>query len=97
MTLETEKLEKAAFVLKTIAHPVRLGVVQLLGEHHSLTVSEICNKLSCEQSLISHHLNIMKLKGVLKSERSGKNIHYSLKMEDILKVLDCVENCACQL
>lgn len=97
MPLDSDKLEKAAFVLKTIAHPVRLGIVQLLGQNETLTVSEICNTLDCEQSLISHHLNIMKLKGLLQSERSGKNINYSLKMRDVLKVLDCVEDCACQI
>lgn len=92
-TPSTETLEQTAFILKTIAHPMRLKVVCLLGSHDSLTVSEICAKVECEQSLVSHHLNIMKLKGVLVSERNGKNIHYSLAMPGILGVLDCVDNC----
>lgn len=94
VTMDFERLEKAAFVLKTIAHPLRLGVVQLLGCHERLTVTEICDRMECEQSLASHHLNIMKLKGVLKSERAGKNIYYSLDLPEVLPIISCVENCA---
>lgn len=97
ITLDADKLEKAAFILKTIAHPLRLGVVQLLAENTEMTVTEICDTLAVEQSLISHHLNIMKLKGVLKSRRAGKNIHYSIKIEDITRILACVNDCACKL
>ncbi len=92
-TPSTEQLEQTAFILKTIAHPMRLRIVCLLGQHEQLTVSEICAKVECEQSLASHHLNILKLKGVLVSERNGKNIHYSLAMPQVLGVLDCVGNC----
>ena len=61
MTLDLPRLEKAAFVLKTIAHPLRLGIVHLLGENEAMTVTEICTEVNAEQSLVSHHLNIMKL------------------------------------
>ena len=89
----TEQLEKTAFILKTIAHPMRLQVVCLLGKHERLSVSEICSHVNCEQSLVSHHLNLLKMKGVLVSERHGKNIFYSLQMRSVLGVLDCVDSC----
>lgn len=91
--IETDNLESTAFILKTIAHPMRLRIVCLLGEHDRLTVSEICRQVDCEQSLVSHHLNLMKLKGVLSSERSGKHIHYALEMREILTAISCVNNC----
>ena len=95
VTLNTEQLESTAFILKTIAHPMRLRVVCLLGSCEHLTVSQICERVNCEQSLVSHHLNIMKLKGVLKSERRGKNIFYSLAMPQVLGIVDCVNgDCA---
>lgn len=96
-TLDAQKLEKAAEILKTIAHPLRLGVVQLLAEHQELTVSELCEQLEGEQSLISHHLNIMKTNGVLQTRRDGKHIHYSIKIPDITRILNCVNDCACKL
>lgn len=93
MDTHTANLEKAAFILKTIAHPIRLGIVEMLGKNERLSVNEISEGLSIEQSLTSHHLNNMKLKGVLASERKGKNVYYSLKIRELLKVIECVENC----
>ena len=36
-----EKLERIAYILKTVAHPLRLGIVHLLEKHEQLSVSEI--------------------------------------------------------
>ncbi len=92
-TLSIEKLEKVAFILKTIAHPLRLGTVDLLTHYDRLSVNEICEKLKAEQSLVSHHLSNMKLKGILGSTREGKNIYYFLKMKEVVKVIECMESC----
>ncbi|MCA0364830.1 MAG: metalloregulator ArsR/SmtB family transcription factor [Bacteroidetes bacterium] len=95
--LDLEKLEKAALVLKTVAHPIRLAIVELLTERESLSVNEICDLLGGEQSLISHHLINMKLKGVLKSTREGQFMFYSLKIKEITHLMDCIENCTCKM
>jgi DNA-binding transcriptional ArsR family regulator len=86
-------LERVAFVLKTIGHPVRLKIIIMLAIDKKLTVNEICNKCGVEQSLISHHLNNMKLKGILNSERDGKHIYYFIILNEVLKVVDCMSNC----
>jgi len=88
-----EKLEKAAFILKTLSHPLRLSIVDILSQHEKLSVNEICQALDSEQSLTSHHLSNMKLKGILSSGREGKNIYYSLRMREVVKVLSCMDNC----
>lgn len=93
--LSNEKLEKIAFILKTIAHPMRLAIIELLDKHNRLAVNEICAAVQCEQSLLSHHLSNMKMKGILKSEREGQNVFYSLKEKEIIRILDCLENCEC--
>ena len=92
-----EKLEKAAYILKTVAHPARLAIVDMLRKGRKLSVSEISENLNMEQSLTSHHLNNMKLKGILACERDGKQIFYHLKEKDVAKVLDCIENCNCNM
>ncbi|GAA4830739.1 metalloregulator ArsR/SmtB family transcription factor [Algivirga pacifica] len=97
MVLESEKIEKAAFILKTIAHPMRLRIIEILGAHEKMSVGEICSILDCEQSLTSHHLSNMRLKGILSSKREGKNIFYSLKEKDVTKILSCLENCQCNM
>lgn len=93
--IDLEKFEKAAFILKTVAHPMRLAIVELLTVHESLSVNEICEKLKSEQSLVSHHLINMKLKGILQSSREGQFINYSLKLKEINTLLECVQNCTC--
>ena len=66
--------QKLAFVLKTIAHPLRIGIVDLLSKNEEQSVNEMCKLLGSEQSLTSHHLQNMKLKGILGSRREGKNV-----------------------
>lgn len=97
MSIEHDKIEKAAFILKTIAHPVRLRILELLDCTNRLSVSEICNKLNCEQSLTSHHLSNMKLKGILSSQREGKNIYYSLKEKSVVNIISCLDDCDCNM
>jgi DNA-binding transcriptional ArsR family regulator len=93
LNLSVEKMEKVAFILKTTAHPTRIAVVQLLARHESLAVSDISERLNVEQSLLSHHLSGMKLKGILSSTRDGKNIYYALKMREVIDVIQCLAAC----
>ncbi len=92
-----EKLERIAFILKTVAHPTRLGVVHLLEQHPRLSVSDICEMLGTEQSLTSHHLQNMRLKGLLKVEREGRSMMYSLKEKDVSLIIECLDNCQCNM
>lgn len=91
--IEQQELEKAAFILKSIAHPSRLAIIQILSENGLMAVSEISEALNLEQSLTSHHLNSMKNKGVLESKRDGKSIKYNLKLTEVTQVLHCIEHC----
>ncbi len=91
--LDLSQREKVAFVLKTIAHPVRIGIIELLTHHQQLTVNEICEGTDCEQSLISHHLAIMRLKGILSDRKQGKNVYYSLQLQEVINVIECIEHC----
>jgi DNA-binding transcriptional ArsR family regulator len=93
--LNPESLEKAAGMLKAIAHPVRILIVGCLEDGKRKTVTEIHKQLGIEQSAASHHLGILKDKDVLASKREGKNTWYFLKHENLTTILNCVSNC-CQ-
>lgn len=95
--LSIDKLEKAAYILKTIAHPLRLSIVEQLTENAELSVSQLCTVLEAEQSLVSHHLQNMKLKGLLKSRKEGVSIFYSLKEKGLTEIIRCVEKCNCNM
>lgn len=76
--------------LKAIAHPTRLAIIDMLEGGRKLTVTEIYTTLDADQSSISHHLSIMRDRGVLRSERRGKHIYYSLGHTAYLTLLDCL-------
>ncbi len=88
------KLENCASILKAIAHPLRIAIIELLEEHETLSVSEIHEKLDVEQAVASHHLGILKNKGVLVSTRDGKNMRYQLKHRQITKIIEIMERCS---
>ena len=91
--IDIERLKKMADILKVIAHPIRLSIVQLLEREEKLSVNEICKRLKTEQSLTSHHLSNMKLRGVLVSQREGKKVFYSLKLTEVSDIFDCLAGC----
>lgn len=92
--LTPEQLEKAAGMLKAIAHPVRIAILNLLEEGKKLSVTELHELLKIEQSAASHHLGILKDKGVLASKRDGKNTYYFLKHENLTNIIECVSKCS---
>jgi DNA-binding transcriptional ArsR family regulator len=92
--LTPEQLEKAAGMLKAIAHPVRINILNLLEEGKKLSVTELHEMLKIEQSTASHHLGILKDKGVLGSKRDGKNTYYFLKHENLTNIIECVSKCS---
>lgn len=91
--LKIDQLEKAVNMLKAIAHPMRISIISLLEDGRRMTVTEIHEKLQIEQSTTSHHLGILKDKGVLSSKREGKNTLYFLKNDNLGKILDCIGKC----
>ena len=92
LLLDIDKLELAASKLRAIAHPMRIAIIDLLHEKQ-LSVTEIYEKLDIEQASASHHLNILKNKGVLASRRNGKKIFYSLKNQTLTEIIECINRC----
>ncbi|MFW6225001.1 MAG: ArsR/SmtB family transcription factor [Bacteroidota bacterium] len=92
--IEVEKLEFAAEMLKSVAHPIRLKIINLLIDYEKKTVTEIHKILNIEQAATSHHLGILKNKGILGSERDGKNCYYYLKQKKISAIIQCIKECS---
>ena len=90
--LDIDKLEMAASKLRAIAHPMRIAIIGLLNDNQ-LSVTEIYENLNIEQASASHHLNILKSKGVLSSRRNGKKIFYSLKNQTLTEIIECINRC----
>ncbi|MCF8217864.1 MAG: metalloregulator ArsR/SmtB family transcription factor [Bacteroidales bacterium] len=91
--LDIVKLEDAASKLRSIAHPMRIAIISLLEDQPKMNVTEIYEQLKIEQASASHHLNILKNKGILQARRDGKNTYYSLKQQSIAQIIECVQKC----
>lgn len=91
--ISPEQLDKVCIILKAIAHPVRMSVIELLERNNEMSVSDLQEHLSVEQAALSHHLITMKDKGILQCRRDGKSMLYSLKEKRIVKILECMADC----
>ena len=89
------KVQLVAKILKTISHPVKLEILEILESNEPLDVGSICAKIGigCEISMMSHHLSKMKDNGVLVSEKKGKQVFYSIADRKLLSIFDCMESC----
>lgn len=67
--IDIQKLELVANKLRTISHPMRIAIMELLSKGNKLSVTDIHNTLKIEQATASHHLSILKNNNVLVSKR----------------------------
>lgn len=87
--IDQERIERAAEVLKTVAHPLRLRIVELL-EGGERSVTELKQLLGVTQPLTSQHLSQMRVRGVLSSRRDGAQVYYAIANPDVVKVIHCI-------
>ncbi|MBU4589888.1 MAG: metalloregulator ArsR/SmtB family transcription factor [Candidatus Omnitrophica bacterium] len=71
------KIKRARQILKAFSDDTRLRIVNLLNRR-SLTVTEICQTLKKNQSIVSKHLAKLRLTGIVRDIRKGANVHYYL-------------------
>jgi len=72
--------------LKVVADPTRLAVLRLLLTQGTQTVAEIQRRLHVEQSLLSHHLQVLRDAGMVKGMRRGKSVLYALSAAASVRV-----------
>lgn len=89
--MDRELANHAAQVLRAVAHPIRLQVVELLATGE-MCVGQISEALNEKQAITSQQLNIMKDKGLLTSRREGTKVFYRLENQNVTQVLNCVYN-----
>jgi ArsR family transcriptional regulator, virulence genes transcriptional regulator len=83
-----QELRKAAMVLRALNHRLRQRILDLIELHERLTVTEIFVHLRLEQSVASQHLAILRQAGIVRTERDGKFIFYSIDKDRILQITE---------
>lgn len=82
--------EEAASCLRTIAHPERLRIIELLLDERRRSVTEIAEALSIAQPAVSTHLRIMRDRGLIRPEREGRSVFYRVSEPHLCDVMTCV-------
>lgn len=78
-----------AEMCKVFSNPTRLEILNLLRDRE-MSVTELIEKTRLSQANISQHLSIMKARGIVASNRKGKNICYGLTNPKIIKAFDII-------
>jgi len=87
--MDKELAIRAAEVLKAVAHPLRLLIVETLQDGER-SVGEIVEALGEKQAITSQQLTLMKDRGVLASRREGTKVYYRIAYPNVIRVLGCV-------
>ena len=88
--LEMNALSQAAECLKTLAHPHRLRMVQMLL-HGNYTVGELAEACEIPSHMASEHLRLMQRCGLLANEKEGRKAYYRIAEPHLANILACVE------
>ncbi len=81
-----------AKVIKAMAHPTRLFVVEELSQHGQKCVCELTAMIGADISTVSRHLAILKHAGIVTDEKHGAQVFYRLTMDCVLNFLSCVDS-----
>ncbi|MHA4066450.1 ArsR/SmtB family transcription factor [Bacillus cereus] len=76
---------KADF-FKALAHPLRIGILELLSEGEK-SVNEIQDILNKEGSVVSQQLSVLRSKNIVVGRKDGKRVLYSLRDPIIVDLL----------
>jgi ArsR family transcriptional regulator len=85
------KYEARAQVIKAMAHPTRLFVIDELS-HGERCVCELTEMVGSDVSTVSKHLSVLKQAGIVECDKRGLQVWYRLRMPCILNFFGCVEN-----
>jgi len=92
--LREDEIEKSAELLKVLANPARLLLVNILvgGER---TVSQLCEISGLKQSLVSQQLKNLRLNDIVERRKEISSVYYRLKNKNVVNMLNCLGRCGC--
>ena len=70
---------KIAVLAKALAHPARLGIIEMLHEKQGCIGCDIVDRIGLAQSTVSEHLRILKAAGIVTGEIEGPRVCYALE------------------
>ncbi len=83
--------EMRARILKAMAHPSRLMMVDAMNERGEICVCDLVELIGSDQSTVSKHLSILKQAGLVEDRKDGQRSFYRLARPCVLSFFECVE------
>jgi ArsR family transcriptional regulator len=85
------KFEARAQVIKAMAHPTRLFIVDQLSQGERC-VCELTEMVGADMSTVSKHLAVLKAAGIVQVSKRGLQVYYSLRCPCVMSFFNCVES-----
>jgi len=86
------KYEARARIIKALAHPTRLFIVDELATAGEKCVCELTEMIGADMSTVSKHLSQLKQAGIVEDEKRGSMVFYRLRVRCITNFFQCVES-----
>lgn len=80
-------LKKKSELLKAIAHPMRLCILNCLMTNESCNVTTLTKRMHMPQSTISQHLSKLKSYGLIEGEKNGVEIQYRVISDEVMSII----------
>ncbi|MBI5916431.1 MAG: helix-turn-helix transcriptional regulator [Bacteroidetes bacterium] len=90
VSINDDKLQVSSDILRALAHPLRLKILEFIDQNETINVNKIYNTLKLEQSITSQHLRILRSAGLVETEREGKFIHYRVDYDKLANAVKAV-------
>jgi DNA-binding transcriptional ArsR family regulator len=88
--MDKEYYKKRAKVLKAMAHPSRLAMLEALS-HGEQCVCDLQALVGSDMSTVSKHLSRLKKAGLVSDRKQGLWVHYRLRVPCVLEFMDCIQ------
>ncbi len=95
MKFNDSNLQTASECLKVLSHPLRLKILFLIKDS-PLNVSSIENLTGSSQSNVSQHLAIMRYNGMVRQEKKGNEVYYSVASDRLKSLLEIIGDLLCE-
>ncbi len=86
------RYDARAKIVKAMAHPTRLFIVDQLSEVGEKCVCELTEMIGTDMSTVSRHLAVLKGAGIVEDEKRGQMVFYRLRVQCVLNFFECIES-----
>lgn len=86
------RYEARAKVIKALAHPTRLFIIDRLAQEGEKCVCDLTGLIGADMSTVSKHLALLKDAGILQDEKRGSMVFYRLRVNCVLGFFECIES-----